>query len=144
MNGREFEVFMSLVFKELGYKVTLTKQTNDYGRDIIIRTDNETIFVECKRYSESSEGGFLIGREIVQKLSGSMTMFNANKGLVVTTGCYHKNAIEAADMIGNIELWDMSQIMKCVVKINQKRIPYILNRTIGSHMKIIRLKPNIG
>lgn len=136
MSGHEFEKFCYLLFKELGYSAKLTKATNDYGRDIILKdNENNIIYVECKRWKDDN----LIGRPIIQKLSGAMSMFNANYGIVITTSYYHKNAIEASNMIGNIELWDITNIMKLVLKINQRRIPYILNRTLESNLKIIRL-----
>jgi hypothetical protein len=71
-------------------------------------------------------------------------MFSANSGIIITTGKYHKNAIESANMIGNIELWDMKDVMMKVFKINQKRIPYILSRTFDNNTKIIRLKPSVN
>lgn len=142
MTGREFEIFMYLVFKELGYKAKLTQPTADYGRDIILRDiDDSIIYVECKRWSEDRN---LIGREIVQKLSGAMNMFSVNQGIIITTGKYHKNAIESANMIGNIELWDMKDIMFKVFKINQKKIPYILSKTFDNNTKIIRLRPSVN
>lgn len=139
MSGREFEKFCYYLFKELGYKTILTKASNDYGRDVIVEIDNKTIFVECKRYSDDN----IVGREIVQKLSGSISMFNADKGIIITTGKYHKNALEAADMIGNIELWNMTQIMMMVLKVNMKRIPNVLMKSLNNNTKIIRLRPAI-
>lgn len=140
LSGREFEVFMYLVFKELGYKVKLTQATSDGGKDIILRDiDDEIIYVECKRWSDN----FKVGRPEIQKLVGSSIGDSVDNMLFVTTGQYTNEAYEYAFKIDNLELWDMNDIMKKVVKINQKRIPYILTKTLGTNTKIVRLKPSV-
>lgn len=95
LTGFEFEDFCASLFRSMGYKnVEKTPSVNDEGRDLILTTDDgETIFVECKRYSEDGNGGFSkIGREIIQKLTGSMVGFGVKKGIVITTGSIHQNA----------------------------------------------------
>lgn len=137
MSGREFEIFLYYLFKKLGYSIKLTQATNDYGRDLIINTEQGEIFIEAKHYS----GENYVGREICQKLLGSIQMFGAYKGIVITTGKIHSNAYECAKMVDNLELWDIRDIMKLVVKIDQRQLPYIMTKTLGTNLKVINLNP---
>ena len=136
MNGREFEIFCFELLKATGKynKVSLTKASADYGRDVILTTDEGQIFVECKHYINS-----IVGREICQKIMGSMQMFGAYQGIIMNTGKYHKNAYECANMVDNLILWDMGDIMKMVIKVNQKQLPKILIKALGVDSKIVRL-----
>ena len=89
ISPRQFEVFICELFHQPGFKSQVTPSGNDYGRDVIL---NDNIFVECKHYGEDN----YVGREICQKLLGSVQMFKAKKGIIVTTGPYNRNAYEVA------------------------------------------------
>lgn len=135
MSGREFEVFLYHLFKKLGYSAKLTQASNDYGRDLILYTKKGEIFIEAKHYTGSN----CVGREICQKLLGSVQMFGAYKGIVITTGKIHPNAYECASMVDNLELLDMTGVMRMVAKVDQKQLPMILTKSFGVDSKVIRL-----
>lgn len=118
MNSREFELFIAYLFQLKGYKIEVTPTTVDMGRDIIVSTDNGDIFIECKHYSDN----VFVGRPVVQKLLGSMTMFKATKGIIINTGQYHKNAIEASNMVSNLELWNIDDIIEMIKQIDSTEI----------------------
>lgn len=124
LSPRGFEVFIAELYKAQGHKVILTKESNDYGRDVIVETDEDKIFIECKRYNKNS--GSLIGREICQKLLGSMQMFNASKGIICTTGKFHKNAYEVKAMVDNLELMDSIDILAMLMKLDLDKIKRII------------------
>lgn len=105
LDDRDFEIFCAEVFKKQGFIVELTSKTNDYGRDIIL---NNSIYVECKRFNENGS----VGRPILQKLLGSMDMFNIKKGIIITTGKYSNTAIEAAKMSNKLILWDSYDLFR--------------------------------
>ncbi|WP_242950490.1 restriction endonuclease [Clostridium acidisoli] len=116
MNGREFEIWCAKLLTQLGYKVKITQQTNDEGKDLIV---DKSIYVECKCWDEDGKN---IGREILQKLIGAMVADGGkiNKGICVTTSGFNKNAIEYKDKINkntNIELklYDLYDI-ECILK----------------------------
>lgn len=97
MNGREFEKLCAYIFKQTKqYKdVHLTPTTCDGGKDIILTTfDDEVIYVENKRYTDNATAteSYMIGREICQKLIGSMVSDNVKHGIIMTTGNIHQNA----------------------------------------------------
>jgi HJR/Mrr/RecB family endonuclease len=124
MNSRQFEIFCAELYKAQGHRVKLTPPGNDYGRDVIVDGD---IFVECKHYYGSWE----VGREICQKLLGSMQMFKARKGVIFTTGKIHNNAYEVARMVNNLELVDTEGIIKMIKTINPKQLPNIMTRVFS-------------
>jgi restriction endonuclease Mrr len=127
MDGREFEIFCSKLFELLGYKVELTKTTNDGGKDIVLKDKNkELIYVECKRYDEYIK----IGRPMLQKLAGSMFSDGVRKGIFITTSSYNKNAMEYAKKT-RLELWDMTDIINLIVKLNQEKVPNLISKLFG-------------
>lgn len=89
----EFEKFCGKLYTRLGYNVTVMPEGNDGGKDVIA-TDkfNNKIYIECKRYHP--ENGFVVGREICQKLIGSCAMDSVDRAVVFTTGKINNNAYE--------------------------------------------------
>lgn len=134
MEGRQFERFSEWLFKNIGkYKsVTLTPAANDEGRDLIlIDADDNTIFVECKRYTENATvtEDFMIGREICQKLVGAMVADTIKRGIIITTGNIHQNAWDYIVKLEKnsdirIEIITLDDIMRMIKKINS---PEVLN-----------------
>lgn len=41
MNGTQFESYLEVLFKSLGYKTQVTRTSHDYGADLIIVKDNK-------------------------------------------------------------------------------------------------------
>ncbi|WP_346889161.1 restriction endonuclease [Clostridium sp. UBA1056] len=127
MSPREFEVFISELYKNMGYVVELTPETCDGGKDIILYDKNESmIYVECKHFAENN----YVGREICQKLIGSITIDGADSGVIVCTGKFHKNAWEVYSKIDNLELIDMRGIMKLVREVDVHNLPRIFMKTL--------------
>lgn len=120
LTGFEFEDFCASLFHAMGYKnVVKTPNVNDEGRDLILTSDKgEKIFVEAKRYEDKT-----IGREILQKLTGSMVGFGVKKGIVITTGTIHHNAWDyICDVEKNsdikLDCIDMEEIQRILSKIS--------------------------
>jgi HJR/Mrr/RecB family endonuclease len=138
MSGREFEVFMTEVFKTQDYtKVVLTQETSDGGKDIILYGNNGITYVETKRWKKELE----VGRERLQKLVGAAIGDKIDNMIFITTSGYNKNAYEYASKINNLILWDMNDIMKQIVKVDQKKLIKILAKSINSDNKIVTLNP---
>jgi len=130
LTGLQFEGFCQWLFQDNPqYKnVELTPFGNDGGVDLILtNTDDEKIYVECKRYNsqftleneaEVKESGELfIGRVICQKLVGAMMANNIKKGIIVTTGSVSPNALEyIRKLVENselsLEIYTMDNILK--------------------------------
>lgn len=127
LSPRQFEVLMAELFRCQGFdKVELTQFSHDYGRDIILTKKvngiKETVYVECKYYAPNN----VIGRDICFKLLGSMQMFRADKGIVCSTGKFHKNSVEVAESVDNLELMDADDIKKMIFELNANQIQRIM------------------
>ena len=53
MQGVEFENYLEVLFSCMGYKVETTRATGDFGADLILKKDGQTIAVQAKRYSKT-------------------------------------------------------------------------------------------
>ena len=130
MDGFQFEIFCAELYKAMGHKAKRTQSTNDMGRDCII--DGNT-FVECKHYT----GDNCVGREICQKLIGSMEYFDIKKGIVFTTGKIHNNAFNYARGLKykSLEFVNLNDIMKMLYSVNINKIPWIMSKAMEFKQK---------
>ena len=84
LTSRQFEQVIAEIFDGLGFRIELTQQTRDGGRDIIAireRVIREKYLIECKRYSR----GRPIGVGHVRALLGVVHSEGATKGILATT-----------------------------------------------------------
>ncbi len=109
MDGIQFEHYLCEVFKKKGYKAEVTKASNDYGADLVIKKGKNKIVVQAKRYSSN------VNNSAVQEIIGAKAYYKANKSMVVTNSYYTKNAIELAK-VNNVELWDRDRLIKEIGK----------------------------
>lgn len=129
LTPREFEFFCAEIFRQMGYKdVKVTSSTNDYGRDIIMKDKNgECVFVECKYYRNEA-----IGREICQKLLGSMSMFGIDKGIIITTSRFHNNAYEVKRHVGDkLEFIDITRLLSIIKNMDNDSYRRIMMKSLN-------------
>jgi restriction system protein len=105
LTPQQFERAIADLFKKMKYDVEVTQYTGDYGADIIIKKDNSTSVVQCKRYAENHK----VGAPDVQMTLGSMYRYNASKAILVTTSDYTKQARTQA-RTAPIELWNARKL----------------------------------
>jgi restriction system protein len=103
LTPRRFEELIAAIFSNNGFSVELTPKTRDGGVDIIAvhksaLTGNAVHLVECKRYAPENS----VGIGVVQRLLGAVTQRRANKGVIVTTSFFTKDAMEVAKCTENI------------------------------------------
>jgi restriction system protein len=103
MDWFEFEQFVARLFEKLGIgKTEEIRKGSDAGKDIILRSSQGSIIVECKHHPKGS-----IGRPVVQKLHSAVISSRAEKGFLVTTGHFAENATKYARSLRvKIELID--------------------------------------
>jgi len=114
----DFEYFVAMLLREMGYTTEVTKKTGDYGIDIIAKKGKQIVAVQCKRHNEKN----LIGNVLIQQLLGSMHFINASHCIFITTSHFTKNAITQSQN-SPIELWDKDTFHNLVRK-------YLLNCNI--------------
>lgn len=124
---RQFEIFCYYLFLELGYKVELTKYEHDGGKDLIL---NNHIVVECKKFITQK-----VGREICQKLLGSMLQNKADKAIIINTGSYNSNALEIERDVDALKLLNFFDIKSMLIKIGKDAANKILVNTKKYYLK---------
>jgi restriction system protein len=97
----EFEEIVGDMYRRFGYSVERTPMTNDFGRDLILKKDGKTTFVECKRYDRDTP----IGRRPLQLFYGVIMNMKADSGIFITTSNFAKTAVNFAGETG-IQLID--------------------------------------
>jgi len=92
ISSRQFEELVGELLSRLGYKIELTPQTRDGGKDIYAaKHDNIGNFlyiVECKRYAPDSP----VGVEIVRALHGVADIERVTGAMIVTTSYFSADA----------------------------------------------------
>lgn len=99
MDGREFEKYLKVYFEKLGYRAKTTKDSNDYGADLILTKGSEKIVVQAKRYARN------IGIEAVQEIIGARNYYEADRAIVATNRYFTASAKRLAEKC-DVELWD--------------------------------------
>ena len=109
-SGHEFEIIIKRELDKIqGIKVDTTRASGDFGADLVIRSETKTMVAQLKRYKGS------VGISAVQEIFGSIKHYNADCGIVISTGRYTKAAISLADSTGII-LCNENNYREVVVK----------------------------
>lgn len=111
MSGEEFEVFCGNLFIKLGYNVTYTSSSNDYGVDILIEKENHNVAIQTKRYKKP------VGVKAIQEIYAGMQYYKIENGLVITSAAYYTNQAVNLAKSCNIELWTLNDLMYNIKKI---------------------------
>lgn len=109
MTGKEFESFLVLPFEELGYTVTLTQDSQDYGADLILNKDGSKTVVQAKRSKNP------VGIKAVQEVAGAVRHYKGNKGRVITNNRFTENACKLAES-NDVELWDRKKLIEFILR----------------------------
>lgn len=94
LDGREFEAAIRVIYEKMGYKVTLTPATGDFGVDVIAEKSSEKLAIQVKRYSGT------VGVKAVQEAASGAFYYKATKAVVVTNSFYTPKAKELAEKVG--------------------------------------------
>ncbi|WAH37031.1 restriction endonuclease [Alicyclobacillus dauci] len=124
MSGRQFEKFLGHLFRSMGYTVKVTRESGDYGADLVIEKSGVRIVVQAKRHKNN------VGIKAVQEVQASIAHYKAHQGWVVTNSNFTEAAVNLARsngvrLIGRKELVDMilNKTDKAQVSTNTGRQP---------------------
>ncbi len=96
----EFEAWTSILFQLMGYEVRDMGNVGDHGVDLQVRGEHvQRGVVQCKRYRGT------VGEPVVRDLYGAMAHESADRGWLVTTAAFSRQAHAWADN-KPIDLWD--------------------------------------
>lgn len=110
MSGKEFEHFISELFKKFGYQTEVTKASGDQGIDIIATKGLVKVAIQAKCYSG------VVGNHAIMEAVAGMKYYNANKCMVITNNFFTKSARELAESNG-VELWDRSVLIEKIEEV---------------------------
>lgn len=123
MTNYEFEELVSEIFIKYGFNVDFVTETNGKNKRIIaIKNDMDIrikYLIECKRYMQDSK----VSLDIVQRLYDVCYQKNANKGIVVTTSSFTKDAYKfASQHPWELDLKDYNSLLNWIKNIPKNRI----------------------
>jgi restriction system protein len=116
MTGQEFEQRLRLLFMALGYKVTMTRATGDFGADLLLAKDGKRTVVQAKRYSKA------IGVAAIQEVIGAKAYYSCPNALVVTNANF-TNAARILAHANQVVLWDRDRLISELNKVSTRGIP---------------------
>jgi len=87
MSGLDFETELAKIFRRQGYEASLTRSTGDEGVDILLRKDNRTGIVQCKRWDKPA------GVPVLRDMLGTLVSKKANFAVVACTGGFTQPAL---------------------------------------------------
>ena len=99
MDGTTFEVFLTTLFRRLGYGVEHTGRRGDYGADLVVTKDGQRIAVQAKRWTKT------IGVKAVQEAVASKGIYKCSEALVVANRAFTGQARTLA-RANDVTLWD--------------------------------------
>ncbi|MGW7813686.1 restriction endonuclease [Staphylococcus xylosus] len=118
MDGLDFEFYLSVLFKELGYKAVVTNGSHDFGADLILKKGNQKIVVQAKRYGYKKN----VSIGAIQEVFASQRYHNADESWVITNSYFTKSAIKLAKPC-NVILKDRYALTKWILSIQSDTTP---------------------
>ncbi|MDO4604760.1 MAG: restriction endonuclease [Helcococcus sp.] len=116
MTGIEFEKYLKNLFEQNGYIVELTKASQDYGADLILK-GKKKIVVQAKRYKADRK----VGIAAVQQIIAAKDYYKAQEAWVFTNSFYTKSAVNQA-LVSNIKLYDRNNLIDFLEKFKKLKI----------------------
>ncbi|WP_232230211.1 restriction endonuclease [Bacillus sp. J37] len=110
MKGVEFEHYLAVIFKKLGYNVKRTPASNDFGADLILE-GKERIVIQAKRYKSK------VGIKAVQEINSARDYYKAQHAWVITNNYFTSSAYKLAEST-NIVLIDRNKLADLILNVN--------------------------
>ena len=111
MTGVQFEQMLAAVFTALGYGVSATPASGDYGADLVMTRGGRKIAVQAKRLSQS------VGNKAVQEAAAGALHYGAHEAWVVTNSRFTRGAVKQAGSAG-VVLVDRNRLVEYIVLAN--------------------------
>jgi len=114
LSGDAFEGFVGSVFERLGYQVTHTKMTRDFGADLVLVDQHgQRQVVQTKKRTATAS----IGVDAVQEVIGSLRMYSATSAMVVCN-CRFTSAARELACVNGVELLDRDGLARLLNRAN--------------------------
>ena len=111
LDGIHFERFIMQLLKYLDFDESYTtKETNDYGIDVIAIKNNIKYAIQCKNYINP------VGNKSIQEAYSGKDYYDCHVAIVATNSYFTNNAIKQASK-NKVVLWDRDEILKMIKSI---------------------------
>lgn len=111
LTGEAFEVRLSLLFRQLGYEVSTTPRSGDFGADLLMTDrDGQRWAVQAKRYQQA------VGVSAVQEVLAAVSYYGVHRGMVVTNSSFTPAAQALANKTG-VVLWDRDALAHVMARV---------------------------
>ena len=105
--GTQFELYLTELFKKLGYKTIHNGKAGDQGADLILKKDDYIYAIQAKFYTDK------LSNTPIQEIVGALKYYNANQGVVITNSTFTEGAKDLAKA-NNVILIDGTDLKKLV------------------------------
>lgn len=126
MDGLQFEVYLKALLKELGYKSEVTKGSNDFGADLIMKKENKKVVIQAKRYGYKNK----VGINAIQQVYAAKPYYKADECWIMTNSIFTKQAKELAEAC-NVKLFDRYKLAEFINKVNGNTTPDKIINTVS-------------
>lgn len=107
MTGQESELFMADVFEAAGYRSEVVGSSGDQGVDILLRSKDRRIAVQCKKYVKP------VGNKPIQEVFAGAKYHGTDDAWVVAPNGYTKGARQLAEKV-RVSLYDREGIAQLI------------------------------
>ncbi len=94
--GKEFERFCKVLFIALGYSTSSVGGSGDQGVDLLLRSEDEKVAVQCKNHAKP------VGNRAVQEVFAGARYYGASGAWVVAPMGFTRGAVQLAE---RLEVW---------------------------------------
>lgn len=132
MTGDQFEAFLKVYFRDLGYKVLPhTGGSRDKGGDLLLRDPaGRKVVVQAKRYSKR------VPFEAVQQVHTARSLYGTDRAILISNYYFTKQTLETARQL-NIELWDRDRLMEKMYRYRRDRKNETVNEASAEPTKTV-------
>ncbi|ARR10763.1 restriction endonuclease [Paenibacillus bovis] len=115
MTGTQFEEYLGLLFRQLGYDSRVTQASGDFGADVVLKKNGHMIVVQAKRYKTN------VSVEAVQQVYAAAAHYKATGGAwVVTNSDYTPAAYQLAKST-KVRLINREQLIELILRTKQTK-----------------------
>jgi restriction system protein len=118
MDGFQFEEYLKVLFRKLGYNSTVTKKSGDFGVDLLLKGEHKRIAIQAKRYGYGNK----VSIKAVQEIYAGGRYYEADETWVVTNAFFTKPALELAKAC-NVRLVNRDQLQELIIQIKPEKTP---------------------
>ncbi|NWO12694.1 restriction endonuclease [Virgibacillus sp.] len=115
MNGFQFEEYLKVLFKKLGYRPVVTKKSGDYGADIVLKGKNKVV-IQAKRYGYKHR----VSLDAIREVYAAKAYYKADEAWVITNSFYTKQAKILGSACG-VKLLDRFDLQDFICEIKPEK-----------------------